>query len=363
MKINFSTGAVVSIAFLLLFGLFTFDYESRPSNRKSGQKLDALLAEVGGHKPSFPEMKKDHLASVPQWGALKTAGVQPVNADSKTVLAKPIPAPPAKDKKDGSKKKKVAKKNKKRIPVIYVMPRLPDRPPSIATGVAQVGGGLAGTPAKPAAPSAPHDLNNPRTLDDWETLILKPGSYQALNKLISKYQTRQIPEDWFYQIVDKLMSSSSKTHHTYGLVALSSSPSFASFERLSAAKITDPDNDHRLIANSSMNQYQSLDYLSVLTEGLQASEKNTQIDAVSLLKRSAETNLEGDDEGTRGRGTVTPASGQNTRYYQSLLTLVRSLTQSPDATLAASARSTLNTLQTLLGNKSDQVVGSRQNGR
>lgn len=204
------------------------------------------------------------------------------------------------------------------------------------------------------------DPNSPAAISDWERKLLNPPSYQETTALINAYQSGQMTDENFYNLVDKMLSSDSEEARIYAIMALQGTPSVPSFERL--AKLLASENNQVLVVRiqESLKTYHASQHLHVLTLSLQSDEVHARTQAAVLIQESAKINLKPEQVANSGesprliRGAATNVQnvgGNNppTAFRQAQRALQSALAIEPDANTKNLIKNSLDYLNQMMG--------------
>ncbi|MCB9073232.1 MAG: hypothetical protein H6623_06390 [Bdellovibrionaceae bacterium] len=158
---------------------------------------------------------------------------------------------------------------------------------SSGNNYASSGGGTTG-PAK--APQKKKDEEEQlNTVQYWEKPIFVEEDFKAVLKLISSYQVKKVSGGVFYTLVDDMTHDERPTLRSYGLIALTSTPSTKSFSELAWLKHNDDVNDIRSSAGNEISNYADLGRISYVVSALRInskSEPKTTLEALSIVSEA-----------------------------------------------------------------------------
>lgn len=136
----------------------------------------------------------------------------------------------------------------------------------------------------------PGDQNKdlPKTIQEWENLLLKDPSHEETNNFIKLYRSGEVSSEIYYTIAQKMLGDPRPQMRQQGLILLESVPGQASYELLAETFYNEPNNSaFRATIEKHLGYYTRSESLAILLKGL-SREKSLAINAtsVTLLGRS-----------------------------------------------------------------------------
>lgn len=293
-----------------------------------------------------------------------------------TVAATPIPVLPilsaqtpvnandAKKKADDAKKKK---KKKKKKSATEATPEQINQDTSPGSGSspdksASTSGGFHGAGAGGSTQSqlllggvAP--LNeNPQTLLEWKTYILREPSYERTMKLVEAQQNHGIDSEIFHEVVSEMLADSREKMHEYAILALGSSPGLESFLLLqAAAQAQSVDSPLRLQARNYLRAYSKLENLRYLGSVIATeTESATAFEALRLIQIAVSVyKAKPASQPSPRPGTLALVA----RQFTPLVSILnRVAATSKDGSLRQEASRTVNDINNLIGTVNGPAV-------
>jgi len=138
----------------------------------------------------------------------------------------------------------------------------------------------------------PQDKNKnlPKTLQEWENLLLKDPSFEEAKKFIDLYRSREVSAEVFYSIAKKMLEDQRPQMRHLGLSLIDSSPGAMSFAVLSEAYYQEPNNSaFRSKMERQLVSYGRPESFNLLVQGL-SPEKSLAVNftSVTVLSRAIE---------------------------------------------------------------------------
>jgi hypothetical protein len=295
-----------------------------------------------------------------------TATVAPsveVPASTATNLAAPaVNADDAKKKADEAKKKKKKKKKKttsEEQPNANqgATPNSDGRDDQAAANSGGAHSFVAGgaMQARTFIGGAASFTENPETLEQWKTYILREPSYERTMRLIQAQQKHAIDSDIFHEVVSEMLSDSRLKMHEYAVLALGSSPGLESFLLLQSAARAQPEGSSlRLQARTYLKAYSKLENLRYLASVIASeTEASTAFEALRLIQIAVSTYKPSPAQTSSRPGTFALVAKQFTPFVSILTRLAAT---SKDATVQQEASQTLSDVTSLIGNVSGPAV-------
>jgi hypothetical protein len=200
---------------------------------------------------------------------------------------------------------------------------------------------------------------NPETLDEWLTFILREPNYERTMRLIEAEQQHSIDSDIFHEVVSQMLSDSRQKMHEFAVLALGSAPSLRSFLLLEAANAMQADaSPLKIQSRNYIKAYSRLENLRYLGSAIAGTlEASIAYEALRLIQLAASTYKPKATPPTSG--TTVTASATVTRQFAPLVpALTRLQTTAADATVRQEATQTLRDVNALIGTANAAVVAS-----
>ena len=198
-------------------------------------------------------------------------------------------------------------------------------------------------------------VEDPKTLDEWLSYILREPSYERTMKFIKGAQNGSVTSEIFQEVVKQMSLDPRPQMHGLAIVALGSTPSTRSFLMLQSAAVSMPETSElRIQARSFLKQYSRLENLRYLIAALTGtSDRESRLEALRLIRASAEQYLRPTRPGTPTESGTKPPPVQITRQFNPLVPILERVVQTSQAAqdtgVHDEASSTLKRLETLLG--------------
>jgi hypothetical protein len=314
--------------------------------------------------------------SAPTWGSFKTAPITPAavtvsvdkNQDILKTIAKKV-ADKLKDEKKKKAKKVAAAKKKKGVTLIKTadsrvsraMRRLDDgmsskRPPIVPVAFArppQQG------QASPQSAGADDEKEDVRTLEDWQSALLRRANPEETESLIAQYQKNELGDPkWAFALAEQMLESDDEEIQKQGVTVLDRLPSEPSFALLTKySKV--PDHPQAALLKKSLDSYAAYEKLTILERSVRSTNATIQIQAAKSIDQSGQKNLASTPQSPRGQrgetGTAT-STAVHLRYQQTVVILEAAHDRSKSIPGQAAITETINNLNEMLGARTNPSV-------
>jgi hypothetical protein len=191
---------------------------------------------------------------------------------------------------------------------------------------------------------------NPETLDQWLAYILREPNYDRVNKMILGHEAHTVDSEIFHEVITQMLADSRGKMHEYAIVALSSAPSLKSFLLLEMANINEPEGSSlKVMSRTALKAYAKLENLRYLAGVISGGDQsNSAFEAMRLIQFAV---TEYKPKATPPKSGPSTSSVAVSRQFSSLVPiLTRVANMSTDATLKREAATTLQHVQTIVGN-------------
>jgi len=204
--------------------------------------------------------------------------------------------------------------------------------------------------AKGAQSTATNSAQTSETVAQWEAYLTQNPSLAKTTQFVQYYKSRKISATTFYVVVNDVLDNSQASIRQQGVQALSLAPSAHSFTALSDEANKETDATTKAQAEQDLQSYATVQNVTYLGPVITGSDAAAALQAIDILKLSADTNLGNPISTTSQGGSTTVSAATLSESYNPFIADLTQVAQSAsaNASLRSMATETLSDLRSLL---------------
>lgn len=201
------------------------------------------------------------------------------------------------------------------------------------------------------------------TFEEWVKILLDRPDPAALEDFIAAHKSGKVSDDIYYRVIDMMLKDSREEMRLQGVTALDKSPSTASFYKLAeVSRANSTSADMRQKAEAALEKYTDVKHLSILRSVLTAADNPEYTMMAAQMVKTALQKY----QTTNPPPSANPTAQQMAKYtrpFQPFVSVLQTLSASPEANVAAQAKDTLAALQSFLGTNNNPPATAEEDSQ